>query len=55
MAGLDRVTLRQRLIENVERTKDEPFGHIAYQLHKHHEALQNTSQRVFDYADILKL
>jgi hypothetical protein len=55
MAGLDRMTLRQRLIENIERTKDEPFGHIAYQLHKHHEALQNTSQRVFDYADILKL
>lgn len=55
MAGLDRTTLRQRLIENLERTEDEPFGEVVYQLHKHHVALQSKSQRVFEYEDILKL
>ena len=53
MARLDRLTLYQRLIDNVARVQSEPFGDIMYQVNRKHEALFAASMRVFGYRGIL--
>ena len=53
MAGLDRSTVYQRLIDNSARVRSEPFGEIMYQIHRNHEALSASSQRVLDYREVL--
>ena len=55
MAGLNRRTLRERLIENPERAKQEPLGDVLYSLHRHHLTLRDSPKRVWSYSEILNL
>lgn len=55
MSGLDRATLRERLIENPERAKQEPLGDVLYSLHRHHLTLRDSPKRVLSYSEILSL
>ena len=55
MAGLDRETLRKRLIENPERTKQEPLGDVLYGLHRNHLRLCDSPKRVLSYSELLNL
>jgi hypothetical protein len=55
MAGLDRGLLRERLIENSERAKQEPLGDVLYSLHRHHQSLCDSPKRVLSYSEVLNL
>ena len=55
MAGLNRRTLRERIIENPERAKQEPLSDVLYSLHRHHLTLRDSPKRVWSYSEILNL
>lgn len=55
MAGLDRETLRERLIANPERAKQEPLGDVLYSLHRYHQSLRDSPKRVLSYSEVLNL
>lgn len=55
MAGLDREILLERLTTTHKSERTEPFGEVLYRLHRSHSTMQLSTQRTFDYREILGL
>ena len=55
MGGLDRQTLRQRLLVDQSELEADPFAELLLQLHRHHGSLRNLDKRVISPAELLSI
>jgi len=55
MGGLDRQTLRQRLLVDQSGLGSDPLGELLFQLHRHHGSIRNLEKRSISAAELLSM